>query len=187
MKAIMAAVLALLLFSVSSVAFDAVYVTASPKTIRVPQDYQTIQEAINWASAGDTIMVAAGTYHENVVVREAVSIIGEDRNTTIIDGGGSEIEPVVSIEANNVSFTGFTIQNGYRGIMVVSSGNSLVNNTVKDNRGEGILLFSHGNILRHNNLEDNTYNFAVHGLMFFWGPMPPYPYTRWMVSRFTIG
>ena len=177
MKAMMAAVLALLLFSVSSVGFDAVYVTASPKTISVPQDYQTIQEAINWASAGDTILVAAGTYHENVVVHKTVSIIGENRSTTIIDGGGSETEPVVRIEANNVSLSGFTIQDGYQGIMVVSSGNSLINNTVKDNQCDGILLFSHGNILRHNNMEGNTYNFAVHGWWSFSGPMP-YPYTR---------
>jgi len=179
MKAIMAALLALLLFNVSSVAFDAAYVTASPKTIRVPQDYQTIQEAINWASAGDTIMVAAGTYHENVVVHETVSIIGQDRNTTIIDGSGSEIEPVVRIEANNVSLSGFTIQNGYQGIWVFSSENSIVNNTVKDNRGEGILLFSHGNTLRHNNMEGNTYNFAVRGLWLFEflrGPMPLIPW-----------
>lgn len=178
MKAIMAVMLALLLFSVSSVAFDAVYVTASPKIIRVPQDYQTIQEAINWASAGDTILVAAGIYYENVVVREAVSIIGEDRSITIIDGGGSETEPVVRIETNNVSLSGFTIQNGYQGITVFSSGNNIVNNTVKDNRCDGILLFSQGNILRHNNMEGNTYNFAVHGWWFFSGPPMPYPYTR---------
>jgi len=173
MKAIMAAVLALLLFSASSVTFYAVHVTASPKTIRVPQDYQTIQEAINRANAGDTILVAAGTYYENVHVHKTVSIIGEDRNTTIIDGGGSETETaVVSIEAYNVSLRGFTIQNGYRGIWVMfSGGNSIVNNTVKNNRCEGILLSPDGNILRHNKMEGNTYNFAVHG-WFFLGIMP---------------
>jgi len=163
MKAIMAVMLALLLFSMSSVAFDAVYVTASPKTIRVPQDYPTIQEAINWASAGDAILVAAGTYSENVVVHKSVSIIGEDRNTTIIDGGGSETEPVVSIEANNVSLSGFTVQNGYHGIIVFSKGNSIINSTVKNNRCHGILLSLDGNILRDNNMRGNAYNFAVQG------------------------
>jgi len=163
MKAIVAALLALLLFSVSSVAFDAVCVTASPKTIRVPQDYRTIQEAINWASAGDIILVAAGTYYENLVAREAVSIIGEDRTTTIIDGGGSETEPVVSIEANNVSLSGFTIQNGYHGIVVFSRGNSIINNTVKNNRYHGILLSLGGNVLRDNSMTNNAYNFGVQG------------------------
>ena len=175
MKTIMALMLALLLFSVSSVRFEAVYVTASPKTIHVPQDYQTIQEAIKWASAGDTILVAAGTYHENVAVHKTVSIIGEDRSTTIIDGGGSETEPVVRIEASNVSLSGFTIKNGYRGIWVWSRGNRIANNTVKDNQCEGILLFSHGNILRHNIMEGNTYNLAVRGWWFFSEPMPFIP------------
>ena len=32
-------------------------------TIRVPQDYSTIQEAINQANPGDTITVSSGTYH----------------------------------------------------------------------------------------------------------------------------
>jgi len=175
MKAIMATMLIFLLFGLSSVEFGALNVKASSKIIHVPQDYQTIQEAINWASTGDTILVAAGTYNENVVVTETLSIIGEDRSTTIIDGSGSEIEPVVSIKANNVSFSGFTIQNGYVGIMVVSSGNRIVNNTVKDNRREGITLFSdHGNILRHNSMEDNTYNFVVTA-WFFSFPFPGFP------------
>src|SRR4029450_1327696 len=38
--------------------------------------YTTIQEAINAASTGDTIMVAAGTYAENITIDEEVTITG---------------------------------------------------------------------------------------------------------------
>lgn len=39
---------------------------ASSATIYVPDDYPTIQAAVNAASPGDTIIVRDGTYYENV-------------------------------------------------------------------------------------------------------------------------
>ncbi|MDQ2844261.1 MAG: hypothetical protein M3Y72_25115, partial [Acidobacteriota bacterium] len=35
-------------------------------TIRVPQDYPTIQAAVDAAQNGDTVLVSPGTYHENI-------------------------------------------------------------------------------------------------------------------------
>ncbi len=45
--------------------------------------YTRIQDAVNAASDGDTIMVAAGTYNENVVVNKSVSLIGARNQTRI--------------------------------------------------------------------------------------------------------
>jgi len=50
------------------------------RTIIVPDDYPTIQEAINNANDGDTIYVRNETYYENVIVHKAVSLVGEDRS-----------------------------------------------------------------------------------------------------------
>ena len=47
-------------------------------------DYATIQEAINAASDGDTILVSAGTYVENVATTKAVKLIGDGSGTTFI-------------------------------------------------------------------------------------------------------
>ncbi|MCJ7570581.1 MAG: hypothetical protein MUO82_01710, partial [Candidatus Thermoplasmatota archaeon] len=49
---------------------------------------KTIQEGINNATAGDTVFVYNGTYYENVVVNKTISLVGEDKNGTIIDGSG---------------------------------------------------------------------------------------------------
>ena len=51
-----------------------------------------------------------GTYYENLEVNKKINLIGEDRNTTIIDGFKNG--PVVTITANKVTITGFTVQNG---------------------------------------------------------------------------
>ncbi len=57
-------------------------------TRRVPGDYPTIQDAVDAADPGDLVLIAPGIYREAVVVRTPSLVIrGEDRNTTILDGG----------------------------------------------------------------------------------------------------
>jgi hypothetical protein len=49
-----------------------------PATLEVPSEYDTIQEAVDAAVNGDTVLIATGTYHENVVVTgKAISIKGD--------------------------------------------------------------------------------------------------------------
>ena len=50
--------------------------SARAATINVPGDQPTIQAAVNAASAGDTIVVAAGTYNEDVLVNKTVVVQG---------------------------------------------------------------------------------------------------------------
>ncbi|HUW48793.1 MAG TPA: NosD domain-containing protein [Patescibacteria group bacterium] len=79
-----------------------------PVEIVVPDDYLTIQEAIDNAVDGDTVFVKAGTYYEHVVVNKTLSLVGEDANTTVIDGNSTG--HVVYIVSSHVSVTGFTVQ-----------------------------------------------------------------------------
>ncbi len=59
-------------------------VKALNKTITVPDDYPTIQIAVDGANAGDTVFVRVGIYHETVAINKALALIGEDRSRTII-------------------------------------------------------------------------------------------------------
>lgn len=96
-------------------------------TILVPGDYPTIQEGLNAAQTGDTVLVAPGTYVENIVwpsLDGIVLISEEGADTTIIDGNGSG--RVITFP--NFAFTqtttifGFTIQNGKLGTNVYGAG-----------------------------------------------------------------
>ena len=61
--------------------------TSSPRTIWVPDEYLTIQEAVNAAVDGDIIRVRAETYAENVLIdSKSISLIGEDASNTTIRG-----------------------------------------------------------------------------------------------------
>lgn len=62
------------------------------KDIVVPDDFATIQEAIDSATRGDTVLVKPGTYNERIVIKEGVSLIsfaGSDGNE-LVDGPGKK-------------------------------------------------------------------------------------------------
>lgn len=89
-------------------------------TIHVPADQPTIQEAISAAANGDTVLVAPGTYVENIdFLGKTIEVIGRDgAEQTFIDGGNPAHPDFGSV----VSFTngeglgsvleGFTLMNG---------------------------------------------------------------------------
>jgi parallel beta-helix repeat protein len=136
-------------------------------TIVVPDDYPTIQGAIDNSKKDDTIYVRNGTYYENIVIDKSIKIIGEDKDTTIIDGfrNGS----VIKVLADYVFINDFTIQNSalnkyeYSGIESYSSynyyfGNILINNRV------GIHIFSGDNntIIYNYILENQNDSLCIH-------------------------
>jgi parallel beta-helix repeat protein len=137
----------------------------APATIIVPDDYPTIQAAINAASDGDTIFVKNGTYYENVIVNKSLSLFGESRDSTIVDGNKSGT--VVTITRDGVNFENFTVEDSGAldwdtGIYVECSSNNISNNLVTDNNN-GIHLMDGNNSLRGNILTNNTYNLGVWG------------------------
>jgi len=100
-------ILSILLMFILSSTFSVKLVKAG--TIVVPDDYTTIQAAIDAALPGDTVFVRKGIYRENLFIGKALCLVGEDWQQTIIDGCGTG--HVVYIKADNVKVTGFTIKN----------------------------------------------------------------------------
>jgi parallel beta-helix repeat protein len=80
-----------------------------------PGNYTRIQDAVNNASDGDTVFVYddSSPYYENTIwINTSINLIGENRLTTIIDGGGGGYRiDAIRISANKVKVTDFTIQN----------------------------------------------------------------------------
>ena len=74
-------------------------------------NYSSIQNAVDNATGGDTVFVYSGTYYENVRIRKSIALVGEDRDSTIIDGKREHLF-VVCICSEYVNISGFTIRNG---------------------------------------------------------------------------
>jgi hypothetical protein len=73
---------------------------------------KTIGHAISLASSGDTVIVAAATYTENLTIGISLNVLGAGARTTIIDGGGVSRVVTISNAAVHVTLSELTIRNG---------------------------------------------------------------------------
>lgn len=114
---------------------------ALAKTIEVPKDFQSIQLAINAAEPGDLILIAPGTYKENLSIRKSIELRGTDAGV-IVDGSRSRSAPTILIQrTRDVVIQNFVITGGRRGIQVERSRNVIIkNNLIQKNRRQGILI-----------------------------------------------
>jgi len=147
------------------------------RTITVPDDYQKIQDAINAANPGDTIVVKSGIYNEEYVgLDKPIYLFGDNRKSVIIYHNPLGF----AITANNVHLAGFTItsneagqghavdladsrgciiesnliENNLVGISVYgsSSGNTVSGNVLRNNERSIELIDASDNIISYNNI-----------------------------------
>lgn len=109
-----------------------------------PNNYTKIQDAINDSSDGDTVYVYddSSPYYENIMIRKSIVLIGEDKNTTIIDGRYGK--DVTYIKCNNVTISGFTIQHDgetsdWAGIWITGN-DCIIEGNIIQKSDNGILL-----------------------------------------------
>jgi len=141
----------------------------SAATIYVPDDYTRIQWAVDYATAGDTLIVREGTYEENVDVNKSLTIESErGYNFTIIHAANPD-KPVLKISADNVSIIGFTIKNAIGGFPYFPAGVELpntnycliLNNNISDNwagvsvKGDDFPYNSSNNMITNNIISNN--------------------------------
>ena len=130
--------ISLLLINVSALLCNVQLARAVPTTIIVPDDYSTIQRAINAANPGDIVLVKNGTYHEHIVINKTITLVGENPSDTIIDGDAVHYTPIMMINESDVIVQNLTIRNTNStvdtyGILVSNAENvSLFNMTVTE-------------------------------------------------------
>jgi hypothetical protein len=157
---------------------------AAAQIIHVPGDYPTIQEGINAAANGDTVLVAPGTYFENlvlsgpnIILASHFLITGDTSyiSSTVINGG--QAGSVITVQDNIATITritGFSITNGesFRGggINIDETDPYLDHLKVfnnKANGGGGICITRSNSVLDHLEVYGNSAvrleNYSVEG------------------------
>lgn len=158
-----------------------------------PGNYSNIQDAVDDASDGDTVFVFddSSPYYENVVVRNSISLVGEDKDHTVIYG--LEGDNVINISADGVKVTSFTIQsstsysekeirsyigakipfNKYNidpdieislifGIKIYSNNNNISKNNIIESP-LGILIIGSNNTISNNTIRDHQISVLIDG------------------------
>ena len=139
-------------------------------TLLVPDEYYKIQFAIDASYDGDSVLVSAGTYYENINFNgKNIALIGEDRETTIIDGGhNGSVVTFDSIEGTASALSNFTITGGNAydggGIYCSSSAptikDNIITGNVSDTYGGGISCNYSSPIIMNNTITSNS---AIYG------------------------
>ncbi|MEM3579933.1 MAG: NosD domain-containing protein [Candidatus Bathyarchaeia archaeon] len=174
--------LILCLCTTTIIKYGKTLVNAKPSTLIVPYDFGSIQDAINNANSGDVILIHPGIYYENIIINKSITLLGKDRENTIIDGRGLG-SIIISIQASNVNISNLTIQNSSPSIgcgiyvgrlaesttvsnnnvrnnnigiqMEYSNRNQICENMISTNNVGILLLDSSGNTIFRNNVKDN--------------------------------
>jgi parallel beta-helix repeat protein len=114
------------------------------KTISPIDEPGFIQGLIDNATNGDTIYIPSGIYYESLNINKSITLLGENKNTTIIDG--SEFERAISVVSNWVNISGFTIRTSVEnpsqltGVSITYSDHNNISGNIIKNNDIGICL-----------------------------------------------
>ncbi len=143
----------------------------TPPTINIPNDIDSLQTAIDLAPDGSIIIVAPGTYTENIDFHgKVITIQSTDPNdpdivsSTIIDG--NETGPVITFdsgETNAACLRGFTITNGRANygsaIYINAASPTIEHNIITGNHaiywGAALCCLNDASLIRYNTICDN--------------------------------
>jgi parallel beta-helix repeat protein len=149
--------------------------TRAQVTINVPADQATIQAGINAANNGDSVLVAPGTYVENINFSgKAITVTSSGGpSVTIIDGNANGSVVTFNTGETTASvLSGFTIRNGLRngfwgaGILIASASPTITGNIVTGNHaavGIGITVNGGSPVIRNNTITANDQTGAGDG------------------------
>ncbi len=151
--------------------------------------FDSITEGIEAVTSGKSVIVAAGIYNEQLIINKGITLQGTSQENTLITGS-SLTENLISLEADNITISGFTIDgddstsvgiyfdncsfininnnliknNEDYGISYINSAPIIEDNTINDNSSCGIMIATNGaGIIRNNSIVSNLYGIRTYG------------------------
>lgn len=126
-------------------------------------NYTFIQDAVNNSNDNDTLFVYAGQYNENISIQKSISLIGSDKNQTIISNEKGLY--CIFLKSQWINISGFTIINNRIGAYAVGFSNINISGNIFKNNIEGIHLDNSSNNIISNNLVENSKKRNKYGIV----------------------
>jgi parallel beta-helix repeat protein len=128
-------------------------------------DFLTIQDAIDAAQPGDTILVGEGVFFEQLTINKTLKLLGNGHEKTIIDGKGKGTV-IEILNVKDVMIEGFKIKNSalqtpYGGIVIKNSRNIIIANNNITMNTFGIFLENVSNSRIEGNIVKRNYESAI--------------------------
>jgi PKD repeat protein len=118
--------------------------------------YHSIQDGIDAVAVMGTVHVASGLYREYLLVSKSVVLSGAGKGETFLEGNNTGI--LVNISANEVSLTGFNLQQAHIGVLLTNSSDSLITDNTFKNHDQAISIdaLSLNTVIHANNFIGNA-------------------------------
>jgi parallel beta-helix repeat protein len=130
-------------------------------------NFTSVQDAVNVSIPGDTIFVYNGTYLENIVIPKSISLVGESKWNTVIDG--RNLTSVIRVSSDSVTIRGFTITNSshhsfvtHAGILIQNAQSCLItDNILTQNLMGAYVGESQGTVIAGNDVSNNVVGISI--------------------------
>jgi parallel beta-helix repeat protein len=128
-----------------------------------PGNFSTIQQAIDNASDGDTVFVYndSSPYSGEIIIDKMITLVGENKETTILDGNNTNLNDLVLITSDHVCLCNFTFQHSrsYPKLLhVVSNACKITSTILGPSQGDIVLQESQGHYIANNTIIDTGLN-----------------------------
>jgi parallel beta-helix repeat protein len=128
-------------------------------TITYP--FNTITEGIDAVVPGKSVIVAAGTFNEQLIINKEITLQGASQDNTFITGSGLT-ENLISLEADNITISGFTIDgDSSTSVGIYFDNYTFINintNVIQNNISYGIKYNNSSPTIENNNIKNNNYS-----------------------------
>ncbi|HPV95694.1 MAG TPA: right-handed parallel beta-helix repeat-containing protein [Thermotogota bacterium] len=134
-------------------------------------DYRTIKQAVFAASSGDTILIRAGTYVENIRFQKTLNLKGEGRGRVVLRPADTLIPTIWVENCPALTIEGMTIHGGAIAVSLAMSNARILENTIQAGQdGIRAVTFNHSlffgnNILYGPFLKSKNASLSSHGVL----------------------